>query len=133
MAQDTTIRTTSQSPLCQGKISDHYTIRVRDWGGTGTGGYRLYIQRLNNPVGCRPIAYGALPLTGSITMPAEGDCYTFVGAAGDQVRVRVIRTSGNLLANTEVLRPDGTTLCRTPFGGELTCRLDATGTYTSGH
>ena len=35
--------------------------RFLPWHGR-TGTYRLYIQRLNNPVGCTPITFGALPL-----------------------------------------------------------------------
>jgi hypothetical protein len=102
---------------------------VRDFGGTGTGNYRLYIQRLNNPVGCTPIQFGASPLARSISVAGEVDCYTFAGTVGNQVRVRVIKTSGTLNPLTDLVRPNGTTLCSDPFGGEFTCQLDATGTH----
>ena len=56
-----------------------HTLRVRDFGGAGTGNYSLYVQRLNNPVGCTPIAFGAT-LSSSISVAAEVDCFTFTGA-----------------------------------------------------
>ena len=35
----------------------------------GTGSYAVGIQRLNGPVGCTPLSFGAAPLAGSITAP----------------------------------------------------------------
>ena len=56
------------------------------------------------------------------------DCYSFAGTAGDQLRLRLLKTSGLLSPTQEVVRPNGTTLCG-PSGGDLTCRLSKTGTF----
>jgi hypothetical protein len=89
------------------------------------------IQRLNDPVGCASLSFGAAPTPGSIGALGETDCFRFSGAAGDQVRVRLIRTAGATFAEVaEVLRPDGTTRCGVDTRDQFTCSLDAGGTHT---
>ena len=51
------------------------------------------------------------PYVATIDDPGAISCYTFAGANGDQIRARVIPTSGALNPVTEVLRPNGTTVC----------------------
>jgi hypothetical protein len=94
--------------------------------------YHLAAQRLTNPVGCTALGFGDAPATGSIDVDAEMDCYTFGGAAGDQVRVRPVTTSGDLDLAVRVFGPDGQPAdCGFSFGSdERTCQIDATGTYT---
>jgi hypothetical protein len=52
--------------------------------------------------------------------------------AGDRVRVRLIKTSGQAAFNptAEVVRPNGTTRCGVTGFDEFTCALDAPGTHT---
>lgn len=65
----------------------------------------------------------------SITLAGEIDAFTFTGAAGDRIRVRVIETSGALSTFHEIVRPNGVSLCST-VTGELTCLLDSAGIHT---
>jgi len=123
--------TTAPEFTCLLDTTGTYTILVRDVSGPNTGSYLISLQRLNNPVGCPPIVpFGSAPLTGSIAVAAEADCIPFDGAAGDRIRVRVVKTAGTLILYVEVLRPDGTTLCGPTTTQELTCLLDTSGTYT---
>ena len=98
--------------------------------GTGTGNYRLYIQRLNNPVGCTSIAFGALPLAGSITVAGEVDCYTFAGTVGNTVRVRVIKTSGTFDPLADVVRPNGQACAAATTVDDFNCAVSSAGTVT---
>ncbi|MBK8904512.1 MAG: hypothetical protein IPM53_25260 [Anaerolineaceae bacterium] len=114
---------------CQATVTGLHTILINDFGGTDTGTYSFYLQRLNNPVGCSSIGYSGLPVTGSIDVPAETDCYTFSGMVGNQIRVRAIKTSGSVAPYKAVIRPDGVSLCGT-IVSEVTCLLDSDGNYT---
>jgi len=97
----------------------------------GTGDYDLYLQRLNDPGNAIPIAFGDT-VSASIDLPAEMDAYTFVGASGDQVLVRVAETSGSLWPLIRVYRPNGTLLCEdySPSTAEVSCSLTSSGTHT---
>ncbi|MCE7986310.1 MAG: hypothetical protein DYG89_34485 [Caldilinea sp. CFX5] len=106
-----------------------HRISIKDFGGPNTGDYRIYLQRLNAPLGCIPVSFGASPAAGLIELAADVGCFTFDGATADQVRVRVVKTTGTLGAVIENYRPDGTKLCGT-IHQELTCQLDATGRHT---
>ena len=57
------------------------------------------------------------------------DCYTFGGAVGDQIRIRLIATSGTLLASNEVAQTDGTLVCGHALALEVTCAVDAAGQH----
>jgi len=82
------------------------------------------------PSECQPVQYGPAGVSGSIAPGDETDCWRFEGAAGDRVRVRLVKTAGAAFGpRFEVLRPNGTTLCSTSYS-ELTCLLDAPGTHT---
>ena len=76
-----------------------------------------------------PIAFGQI-LSDSISSPTEQDIFTFSGAAGDVVRVRMAETSGNLnLGGFTMYRPDGTQLCSTIFN-DNSCTLNVSGAHT---
>lgn len=79
---------------------------------------------------CTAMGFGALPTVGAIGVAAEADCYTFTGAVGDAIRVRVIKTSGTLEPLADIMRPNGTTLCGTTLNDEFTCTLNAAGLHT---
>lgn len=114
---------------CRADTAGTHTLLLYDFNGPNTGAYSVYAQRLNNPIGCAPIAFGALPATGSIGVAAEHDCFTFNLTAGDRVRTNLIETGGTLGVFQEIVRPDGTTLCET-IVGKLTCVANVTGTHT---
>ena len=57
-------------------------------------------------------------------------CYRFDGDAGNRLRARVVATGGALEPLTEVLRPDGTTLCSRSLADNVTCALEADGNHT---
>ena len=107
---------------------DHHVI-VRDLNGTNTGGYNLFLQQLDTPVGCASLDYGDTAANQSIGNAGEERCYTFTGVAGAPVRVDTIELSGPLNARHEVLRPNGTVLCGS-LNTPLDCTLDASGPHT---
>ncbi|MBK8027553.1 MAG: hypothetical protein IPK19_40785 [Chloroflexi bacterium] len=72
---------------CQTPVGGQHTVMIKDWWSHYTGGYNLYIQRMNNPIGCTPITLGT-PITGrTIDTVNQVDCYTFPATAGQSVRV----------------------------------------------
>jgi hypothetical protein len=107
-----------------------HQINVQDNAGTNTGNYSIVIQRLNGPTGCTALSFGAAPAPKTVSAAAQMDCYTFAGAVGDQIRVRVVRKTGSINELQELVRPDGTTRCTPTSAQEVTCQLDAVGTHT---
>ena len=104
-------------------------IYVYASGGLTTANYRIVLEKFPNPTGCTPLDYGDRP---SVTFddPGELACYTFTGSSGDRIRERTIQTTGALNPLTEVLRPDGTTVCPATFADDQTCALDTNGKQT---
>lgn len=94
--------------------------------GSGTGNYKIHVQRLNNPVGCPAITFGNPPTSGTYAV-GEVDCYSFPAIVNDEIRVIVVPTSGNFDPDLEVFRPNGTLLCGTIFT-DVTCRVTSAGT-----
>ena len=118
------------NPLdCTLTTTGTHTISITDFSGTGNGTYALYSQRLNDPVGCTALSFGNPPLSGSIGVAGEEDCYTFSGTAGDRIRVSAVKTSGTLSPFRTVFNPDGTILC-SAVTNPLDCTLTTTGTHT---
>jgi hypothetical protein len=101
-----------------------HTVLIWDFGGAATGSFNLYVQRLNNPVGC--ISFG----TAVLTTAGETDCFVFNGTGGTTIRIRVIELSGNLTAYHELFRPDGTLLCGPTIVTDQTCQLELSGPHT---
>ena len=81
------------NPTCWLRRDGTHTIFVTDAAGPGAGDYAIAIQRLNDPVGCTTLAFGAAPRVGTIATDGETDCYRFAAAAGDRVHVRLEGTS----------------------------------------
>jgi hypothetical protein len=115
---------------CTADTAGTYRIVVHDSSGTSTGTYAILLQRLNNPVGCTTIVYGDPALAASIDAAAETDCFRFSGANADQARIRVVKTTGTVDPLTEVIRPDGTTICAATFSDDFTCVLNTGGMHT---
>lgn len=107
-----------------------YTIFVRDLVGPNTGSYNIYLQRLNTPLLCVPILFGDPAVAGSITVPADADCYTFDSTFQQVFQVEVIATGGTLQPNAEVFSPNGSTLCGPSTDDVLTCKSVAAGSHS---
>jgi hypothetical protein len=110
-----------------------FTILVGDRYSEYTGGYALYLQRLNNPGNPTPINFSDV-VAASTTSIVERDTYTFNATSGDIIRLDMSRTSGSIFPAIDVYRPDGTLLCQeSTIGSTVTieCTLDATGTFTT--
>ena len=64
-----------------------YTILVSDgFNGTYTGGYNLYLQRLNGPAAAHPASYGETA-SGTVDVPVEMEAYTFSASGGDVILI----------------------------------------------
>jgi hypothetical protein len=117
--------------VCTLDVSGTHVILIGDWALNHTGGYGVYLQRLNNPSHPAPVNFSdVVPAT--ITSIVEHDTYTVSGAAGDVVRLDISRTSGSFNPNVFVYRPDGTQLCSEWTSGlslTLVCTLDVSGTH----
>jgi hypothetical protein len=126
----TTVSTSACMP-CSLDSPGIYTILVDDSVGTGTGTYALALQRLNNPVGCTPIAFGAAPATGALAA-GEMDCFTFAGATGDRIHAELAQTSGTPTLTGQLFSPSGSQVCvfNQGFPPVYACGLNATGTHT---
>lgn len=119
---------------CVLNSSNSHTLQADAFPSSGTGEYSLYLQDLTAPVNCSPMAYSETRLD-ALTAAGEVDCYTFSGTAGKQVRLHQDETSGTLVTNLELIRPDGTmqsgcTPGNPEITGTLDCTLDSTGTHT---
>ena len=117
----------STETSCDLDAAGTHKIMVRDLGGTNTGNYRIAVQRLNSPVGCTALTFGAAPTQSVITVAGEMDCFSFTGANLDDIRIRVINTAGTIAPATEVVRTDGTTKCGLDSAVDQTCVLDSGG------
>jgi hypothetical protein len=116
---------------CSLDSSGTYTILVGDGAGTATGDYALAVQRLNNPVGCTPIVFGAAPSTGTVAA-GEMDCFTFAGTTGDRIHANLVKTSGTALT-AQLFNPTGGQVCifdPSSFSNPFACGLTAAGTQT---
>jgi hypothetical protein len=94
----------------------------------GTGGYDLYVQKLNPPAGAVPFSYSE-SITASIESPSELDIYVMDGQGGDKVLLRI--SAGLLAAHVRLYDSEGNELCQ---GGnidvtETVCDLAGEGTY----
>ncbi len=117
---------------CTLPSSGTYSILASDLIGSNTGNYSLYLQRLNNPGGAAPIAFGQT-LSESISPTAQMDTYTFSANAGDKVLVRMSRLSGDLVLQVRLYGPGGTKLCEAynALPAEIAaCTLPSSGAYS---
>lgn len=98
-------------------------------------GLALFLAKETDAVTCPgTLSYGDT-IDCSISSPGEIDSYTFSGASGERVFVRMTRTSGGINPQLAIKRPDGTQICAANTGSayhaEITsCLLDVTGTLT---
>jgi hypothetical protein len=112
--------------------SGTYTILVSDgFNGTFTGGYNLFLQRLNNPSGAVPISFGQTK-PGTISLAAEMDIFTFAANENDTVIIGISETSGDVWPEIRLYDPHINLLQteRSPSHAEMTVTLPASGTYS---
>ena len=124
--------TTTAEVSCTLTSSGAHTILVGDgFDGTGTGDYNLYLQRTNSPGNATLISFGHT-VSGTIAGAATLNTYTFSGNSGDQIIVRMTKTSGDLWPSVRVYNPDGTPLCdaTNTTTAEVSCTLTSLGAHT---
>jgi hypothetical protein len=103
-------------------------------GGTETGDYGIYVQRLNNPSVASPLSFGEIIST-SLTQVGEVDTFVLDASEGDIVLLRMNTDSVELDPYIALYRPDGSQLyynyrATGPGGAEITTSpLPETGTY----
>ena len=106
-----------------------YKILMRDISTLNTGGYVLYVEKLNNPCNPTPISCSQ-SLAGSIGTSADPPpwrVYTFEAAANDIVTIRAANPAGSFLAYMELYNPSGAYI--TGAYNKLDRTLTVTGTY----
>jgi hypothetical protein len=94
-----------------------------------TGSFDIFAQRLDGPVGCRPLTFGSSPLTGDIAAAADAACFTFSGTAGDVVLGHDQNLASSGAPSMELDAADGSQVCFVETGF-FTCTLTKTGTQT---
>ena len=128
---------TTEISTCPLSAGGTYTVVIRDCGGSGTGDYNLYVQRLNQPGGTQPVSFAAT-VSATLGGAAERDTYALSAQAGAVVDVTVTRTTGSLSPTITVYDSAGASVCSAGgncFLGYNTtdtgnCTLSAGGTYT---
>lgn len=125
--------TAGNTEVCQLPVNGTYLLLANEWREGEVGSYYIYVQRLNEPSGASPIAYGAAR-SGSLAMPAEADTFTVDGTSGDVLTIRMARASQSIQPVIQLYTPDGTLVCSTHTYGSVTekndCLLPQTGRYT---
>lgn len=112
-----------------------YVLLANDQGNRDTGNYRIYFQRLSNPVNTSPLTFGQT-LTGDIALAAEMDVYTFNAFTGDRVMIAMAISSGSLDPQIRLYDPSGSLICQANYtnGGfaEINdCPLPTDGIYVT--
>ena len=102
---------------------------IEDIAGPGTGSYNVSIQRLNSPRGCTSLGIGSAPVTTTMMVPDELNCFRFDGTAGDYLRMHGVTTAGTVHPLLKVFGPDGTQLCA-GYEPDANCAITTTGRYT---
>ncbi|HEY1331418.1 MAG TPA: hypothetical protein VGH10_08095 [Actinomycetota bacterium] len=112
---------------CDVTAAGTWTIRISDDSGSNIGTFDIYVQRLDDPVGCRPIAFGARPIAGTVAVPGDAACFTFSGSAGDVIFGHAQITTDPVTPVMELNGPTGAQVCvnLTAF---FTCTLTGSGT-----
>jgi hypothetical protein len=128
--ENTPVGGSSPEFTCALTVTGTYTLVLGDSFGTRTGNYAVVIQRLNAPVGCTALPAAGTPAVGSISAAAELDCFTVAATAGVTIPLDLAQTSGTIVPQMEILRPNGTTQCFPTTAAHLDCKADTTGTYT---
>jgi cell wall-associated NlpC family hydrolase len=119
---------------CQLPSSGLYTVIVSDATPLRelTGGYDLYIQRLNTPGLVQILGDYGQTVFDSIDQPTRVDTYVIDGKVDDQLLIRMRRLSDTVQPWMRVYSPTGAKICE-GFADrffEIGCTLPRTGRYT---
>jgi hypothetical protein len=122
---------------CTANRSGNYKLRIRDADGqtgNGTGNYSFYAQRVNAVGNASTIIYGT-PVNGNISDIIQSNTYTFVAQQNDQLRLQIVRDSGNIDPYFSVYNAQGSELdtCSNYTYSDYVyrnCTINADGTYT---
>ena len=76
------------------------------------------------------IPFSGSPIAGSIGTAAEFDCYRLTGNAGQTLVLELDETSGSLVGEMRLVRPNGNEICGPTTETQLSCKLDRSGTFT---
>lgn len=113
-------------------LSGIYTILAADgFNGTYTGGYNLFLQKLNPPAEAGAISFSET-VRGNINQPAEMDTFTFRAQANDRVMIGMTKVSGDFWQKIRLYDPDGELIAeaKNAIQAELFQVLAASGSYT---
>jgi hypothetical protein len=109
---------------CTADSTGTWTVQISS---STTESFHIFAQRLDGPVGCRPISFGSSPLTGHIAVAADAVCFTFSGTAGDVIEGHDQNLASSGAPSMELLAADGSQVCFVETGF-FTCTLTKTGT-----
>ncbi|GAB2568977.1 hypothetical protein [Kribbella endophytica] len=116
---------------CLLQAPGQHLLVVEDSSRTATGSYYLTAKRTTDPQGCTPlpsIAFGATPISATISTAGEIDCHTIPNVStGDVVNLVDSSTSGQ--GQWRVLDGRGAEQCASIWSGNL-CTLNGTGPWT---
>ncbi len=113
----------------QSKIE--YTILIGDgFDGTRTGGYNLFLQKLNEPINPTELTYNDT-VSGSVDVVGELDSFVFSGEAGDIVLAGMSQVLGPVWQQIRLYDPAGNLLNEVahPTHVETMYTLPSTGEY----
>ena len=119
----------STDTTCVLDATGQFRILVEDDNGLDQGNYRVVLEKFPGPTGCADGLFGAARTVRSDD-PGTIACVRFPGATGDQIRIRVVVSSGTWNPVTDVVAADGSTVCSITFADEFTCVLTSDGNHT---
>lgn len=117
-----------------------YTLLIKDCSDTGAGGYAMFIQRTNNPVGASALSFGGEPQAGAIGSILQSNSYLFNANAKDVINLTVEKTSGKVSPALTIYNSAGAVVGSNYSGNPFGCNggslvelngitLPTTGTY----
>jgi hypothetical protein len=122
---------------CTANRAGIHTLRVRDsngQNGTNIGNYSFYAQKVNAVSNAKSISFGT-PMNGSIVDIIQSNTYTFSAKQNDQIRLQIVRNTGDLDPYFYVYNSQGSTLnnCSNYTYADYAyrnCTINADGTYS---
>ena len=109
-----------------------YMLIVSSHDGTGTGGYNVAWQKLNNPSNA-PVLDGGQQVFTKTGSSGHIGLYTFSAAAGDVMTAKLVRTAGSWYPSLELYDPTGARLASNwsyYYVVPVDAKLQNTGQYT---
>ena len=110
---------------CTAGAAGTYTIIVRNGSAKVGETFKIWVQRLNNPVGCTALPYAAV--TGATIGKGAESCFRLQAAAGDVVHLHL---TGANFPDVHLISPRGNDICSSNGASDFDCTAGAAGTYT---